>query len=190
MTMVASPSPASFKNSTWQFRSRGWQTRYSTAAMRGTSLGGGAWMNMPQYKAVRPLSAASGTAPTDLPPLIGAHSEDMANRRGRHVHEGGFCPCTRCGRRTFWLCGELRPASLPRVRHHRTSPPGHQRRPASHVPPVPARVPLPGPARRVRWAVDGALATDRNGRRSIAALRLDARVGQRARAMDAAGPPP
>jgi hypothetical protein len=28
----------------------------------------------------------------------------MENTRGKHFHEGGFLPCSHCGRRTFWLC--------------------------------------------------------------------------------------
>ena len=31
----------------------------------------------------------------------GSHSRRMGTR---HLHEGGFRPCSRCGRRTFWLC--------------------------------------------------------------------------------------
>jgi hypothetical protein len=46
-------------------------------------------MNMPQYKA--------------------GGGQNMGNR---HLHEGGFFrPCSRCGRRTFWLCEDCgRPA--------------------------------------------------------------------------------
>ena len=100
-------------------------------------------MNMPQYK------AGGGWS--------------MGNRR---LHEGGFFrPCGRCGRRTLCLfedCGRLA-CSLPGVRRHRTRPPGHQRRPTSHVRPLQAWVSLPGPARDAGWPVDGTLATDRSG---------------------------
>jgi hypothetical protein len=36
----------------------------------------------------------------------------MSPARGRYLHEGGFFrPCSRCGRRTFWLCEDCgRPA--------------------------------------------------------------------------------
>jgi hypothetical protein len=38
----------------------------------------------------------------------GSHSRRMGSW---HVHEGGFRPCNRCGRRTFWLCEDCaRPA--------------------------------------------------------------------------------
>jgi hypothetical protein len=46
----------------------------------------------------------------------------MGTMRGWHVHEGGFRPCSRCGRRLFWLCEDCgRPdcpecATIERVR--------------------------------------------------------------------------
>ena len=38
----------------------------------------------------------------------------MVNTRGRFSHEGGyFRPCSRCGRRTFWLCEDCNGPTCP-----------------------------------------------------------------------------
>jgi hypothetical protein len=50
--------------------------------------------------------------------LTGFASSGMDTVGRRLDHEGGFFrPCSRCGRRTFWLCEDCGPPSLPGVRY-------------------------------------------------------------------------
>ena len=99
------------------------------------------------------------------PRQMESHSPRM---RGRHLHEGGFFrPCSRCGRRTFWLCEDCRRATCPECATVEIGRVGTSDR-LHRMCPLPVRVPLPGPTRLAGWPVDGALATDRSGGPSLA----------------------
>ena len=96
----------------------------------------------------------------------------MGNTRGRHLHEGGFRPCSRCGRRTFSTyedCGRYACPECCSVEIVRLSTRNVLYRMCARCR---FEYSSPGPPRRVRWPVDGHLATDRGGRPSIAAAEL------------------